>query len=120
MATPASIDAYIANAPVEVRPALAAIYATVRRLAPLAQERISYQMPAFFLDGPLVYFGAFKKHIGLYPPVVDPELQSQCARYAGPKCNLQFPLSEPLPLALIEKIVAARLTENRARKSAQA
>ena len=50
----------------------------------------------------------------------DPELQAQCARYAGPKCNLQFPLDEPVPLALIEKIVAARLAENRARKSAQA
>jgi uncharacterized protein YdhG (YjbR/CyaY superfamily) len=96
-----------------------AIDTTVRRLAPQAQERISYQMPAFFLDGPLIYFGAFKKHIGVYPPVADPELQTQCARYTGPKCNLKFPLGEPLPLALIEKIVAARLAENRARKSAQ-
>ncbi len=120
MTAPVSIEAYIANAPVEVRPALLAIYAAVRRVAPQAQERISYQMPAFFLDGPLIYFGAFKKHIGLYPPVVDSDLRAQCARYAGPKCNLQFPLDEPVPLALIEKIVAARLAENRARKSAQA
>lgn len=67
-------------------------------------------MPAFFQGKKaLVYFGAFKRHIGLYPPVRQPSLLAQVARYAGPKGNLQFPLSEPMPHALISQIVRARL-----------
>jgi uncharacterized protein YdhG (YjbR/CyaY superfamily) len=70
-------------------------------------------MPAFFLGGVLVYFAAFKKHVGLYPPVRDKSLKPLVARYAGPRGNLQFPLSEPIPLALIAKIVKARIKELR-------
>jgi len=77
MAVASTIDAYIASAQVEVRPVLEAIRATVRKAAATAQERISYGMPAFFLDGALVYFGAFKSHIGFYPPVRDPSLQAR-------------------------------------------
>lgn len=112
-----TIDEYIASARVEVRPVLAAIRAAVREAAPNAEERISYGMPAFFLDGALVYFAAFKKHIGFYPPVREKSLQRLTVRYAGPKGNLQFPLSEPMPLALIAKIVKARILENAARKA---
>jgi uncharacterized protein YdhG (YjbR/CyaY superfamily) len=112
MPTPATTDEYIAAAPAEVQPVLQAIRATIRQAAPLAQERISYRMPAFFLGKKaLVYFGAFKQHIGLYPPVRQPSLLAQVARYAGPKGNLQFPLSEPMPHALISQIVRARLQE---------
>lgn len=69
-------------------------------------------MPAFFQDKKaLVYVGAFKQHIGLYPPVRQPSLLAQVERYAGPKGNLQFPLSEPMPHALICQIVSARLQE---------
>ena len=96
---------------------LIAIRATVKKAAPKAEERISYRMPAFFLDGALVYFAAFKKHIGFYPPVRDKLLQSQTVKYAGPKGNLKFPLSEPMPLALITKIVKSRIKENASRKS---
>lgn len=96
---------------------LAAIRATVKKAAPNAEERISYRMPAFFQDGALVYFAAFKKHVGFYPPVRDKVLLSQLVKYAGPKGNLKFPLSEPMPLALIVKIVKARIKENAARKS---
>jgi len=117
MSSPKSIDDYIASAPEAVRPVLEAVRATVRKAAPAAEERISYRMPAFFLDGALVYFAAFKKHIGLYPPVQDVSLKPLLARYAGPKGNLQFPLSQPMPHALIAKIVKARIKENRARKS---
>ena len=116
MTPPRTVDDYIASAPVEVRAVLEAVRATVRKAAPMAQERISYGMPAFFLDGALVYFGAFKKHIGFYPPVRDPSLQALVSRYAGPKGNLQFPLSEPMPHALITRLVEARIKENRDRR----
>ncbi len=112
MPAPTTIDEYMATAPAEVQPVLQAIRATIRQAAPLAQERISDRMPAFFQGKKaLVYFGAFKQHIGLYPPVRQPSLLTQVARYAGPKGNLQFPLSEPMPHALISQIVRARLQE---------
>ena len=117
MSSPESIDQYIASAPEEVRPVLEGIRATVRKAAPDAEERISYRMPAFFLEGALVYFAAFKKHIGLYPPVRDEKLKVALSKYAGPKGNLQFPLSEPMPHALITKVVQARIKENLARKA---
>jgi uncharacterized protein YdhG (YjbR/CyaY superfamily) len=113
MTAPRNIDAYIASSPPEVQPILKAIRATVRKAAPAAEERISYRMPAFFQGGVLIYFAAFKKHIGLYPPVRDRTLKPLVARYAGPKGNLQFPLSRPIPLSLIGKIVKARVKELR-------
>lgn len=120
MAGPRSIDEYIASSPEEVRPILESVRATVRKAAPQAEERISYHMPAFFLDEALVYFAAFKKHIGLYPPVRDEKLKPLLAKYAGPKGNLQFSLSEPMPHHLIAKVVKVRIKESRARKSAAA
>jgi uncharacterized protein YdhG (YjbR/CyaY superfamily) len=111
MAVPQSVDAYIASSPPEVQSILEAIRLTVRKAAPGAEERISYRMPAYFLDGVLVYFAAFKRHIGFYPPVHDKSLKPLITRYAGPKGNLQFPLSEPIPHALIAKIVKARIKE---------
>ena len=112
MSTPKSIDEYIAAAPEEVRPILESIRATVRNAAPDAEERISYRMPAFFQDGVLVYFAAFKSHIGLYPPVRDEALLPLVEKFAGPKGNLKFPLSDPIPLGLIKRIVTARIKEN--------
>lgn len=117
MNTPQSIDEYIASAPAEVRQVLEDVRATIRKAAPRAEERISYRMPAFFQDGALVYFAAFKKHVGLYPPVRDPSLVPALQRYAGPKGNLQFPLSEPIPHALITRVVKARIKESQARKA---
>ncbi len=117
---PETIDDYIALRPAEVQEILAKIRATVRKAAPDAEERISYRMPAYFLDGALVYFAAFKNHIGFYPPVHDEALQPKLAKYAGPKGNLQFPLTEPIPYPLITKIVKARIKENLARKAAKA
>ncbi len=66
---PATIDDYIAGFPTDVRSILQKIRLTVREAAPQAEEKIAYKMPAFALDGDLIYFAAFKKHIGLYPPV---------------------------------------------------
>lgn len=117
---PSAIDDYIASMPEEVRPVLEAVRATVRKAAPQAEERISYRMPAFFQAGALVYFAAFKQHIGFYPPVHDEALRPLLAKYAGPKGNLKFPLSEPMPHALIARIVKARLRQNAARRPARA
>ncbi|MDR3389370.1 MAG: DUF1801 domain-containing protein [Rudaea sp.] len=119
MSAAKTIDEYIASSPAEVQPVLEAIRATVRKAAPAAEERISYGMPAFFLGRGLVYFAAFKKHIGFYPPVRDKSLKPLLSRYSGPKGNLQFPLSEPVPHALIAKIVKARIKECRAVKVAK-
>lgn len=112
---PATVDEYIDAFAPEVRAILQKLRSTVREAAPGAEERISYRMPAFFQDGVLVYFAAFKKHIGLYPPVRDPKLSKAIEPYAGPKGNLQFPLDRTLPYALIRRIVKSRLRENRQR-----
>jgi len=110
------IDEYIAAFPPELQAILKEIRRTVRKSAPQAQEKISYRMPAFFLDGVLVYFAAFKMHIGLYPPVKGaPKLPKNLARYRGPKGNLKFPLNEPIPYALIGRIVKARVKERQER-----
>ena len=106
------IDAYIKAFPPDVRAILRTIRATVRTAAPDAAERISYRMPAFFQDGVLIYFAAFKRHIGVFPPVSDEKLRAAVAKYAGPKGNLQFPLTEAMPYALIARIVKARLRHN--------
>jgi uncharacterized protein YdhG (YjbR/CyaY superfamily) len=106
---------YIRGFPAPVQVVLRAVRAAARAAAPEAEERISYRMPALFQDGVLLYYAAFKKHIGLFPPVADPALRLQAARYMGPKGNLQLPLNEPMPLALIGAIVRARLQANRSK-----
>ena len=93
----------------------------VTEAVPGAEEKISYRMPAFALNGILVYFAAFKKHIGLFPPVRgDRKLVAEAAAYAGPKGNLQFPLNRPIPYALIRKIVKHRAKENSKKTRASA
>ena len=111
--TPRNIDEYITSFPPDVGAILEKIRLTIRKAAPAAQETISYKMPTFTLSGTLVHFAAFKKHIGFYPPVHEKSLKPLVARYAGPKGNLQFPLCEPIPHALIARIVKARVRERR-------
>ena len=114
---PATIDEYIASFPPEIRTILEKIRQTIHQAAPKAQEAISYKMPAFTLNGTLVYFAAFKKHIGFYPPVRgDAKLAEAIAPYAGEKGNLRFPLNQPIPYALIAKIVKHRAKQNEQRK----
>jgi uncharacterized protein YdhG (YjbR/CyaY superfamily) len=115
-ATPATVDEYIAGFPADVQAVLRAVRDTVRKAAPLAEERISYRMPALFQDGAVVYYGAFKNHLGVFPPVEDPALLAQVAPYAGPKGNLRFPYRQPLPHALLAAIVQARVRSNAASK----
>jgi uncharacterized protein YdhG (YjbR/CyaY superfamily) len=110
------IDQYIANLPTEVQVVLEKVRQTIRDAAPLARETISYAMPAFKQHGILVYFAAWTKHIGLYPPISgNKTLERAIARYAGPKGNLQFPLNEPIPYDLIEKIVKLRVKQDSAK-----
>ena len=114
---PKNMDEYIAACAPEVRSILERIRRTVRNAVPDAQETISYRMPTFTLHGVLVHFAAFKKHIGFYPPVRgDAKLQKAIATYAGEKGNLQFPLDQPIPYGLIERIVKHRAKQNSARR----
>lgn len=110
------VDKYIAKFDPDVRDVLQKVRETIRAAAPEAIEVISYQMPAFKLKGILVYFAAWKKHIGLYPPISGDEvIEKAVARYAGPKGNLQFPLDEPIPYKLIARIVKLRVKQNEAK-----
>ena len=115
---PKTIDEYIAGFSPEIQAILQKIRMTVNKAAPDAKEKISYRIPTFTLNGSLVYFAAFKNHIGFYPPVRgDAKLMKEIAIYAGEKGNLKFPLDEPIPYALISKIVKARAKENEERMS---
>lgn len=112
-AVPASIDEYIAASPPAARAVLKEIRRVIRAAAPEAEEIISYRMPAFRLNGILVYFAAFKSHIGLFPPVSgDAGLEKALKPHAGPKGNLRFPLDRPIPYALIRRIVRFRVRQN--------
>jgi uncharacterized protein YdhG (YjbR/CyaY superfamily) len=107
------IEEYISQLPADVQAILQQVRETIRHAAPDAKEIISYQMPAFKQHGILVYFAAWKQHIGLYPPISgDMALEKAVARYAGPKGNLQFPLDKPMPLDLIERIVKLRVKQD--------
>ncbi len=111
--TAQDVDAYIARFPTDVQEILEKIRQTIRAAAPEAKEIISYQMPAFHQHGNLVYYAAWKKHIGFYPPITEnEELRQEAAVYAGEKGNLQFPLDQPMPLELISRIVKQRVKEN--------
>jgi uncharacterized protein YdhG (YjbR/CyaY superfamily) len=117
---PSGIDEYIAEFPPEVQAILAKIRATVAAAAPGAKELISYRMPAFAQDGILVYFAAFKNHIGLFPPVSgDAGIEKAIAPYAGPKGNLKFPLDRPIPYGLIRRIALLRVKQNQAKAAAR-
>ena len=117
---PATIDDYIQASPPGVRPILERIRRTVRSAAPEATEVISYRMPAFKLHGILIYFAAFKNHIGLFPPVKgDPKLLKAAAPYAGEKGNLRFPLDEPIPYELIKRIVLHRIAQSASKPTAK-
>jgi uncharacterized protein YdhG (YjbR/CyaY superfamily) len=111
--TPKTIDEYITTFPKEVQEVLEKIRMTIRKTAPGAQETIKYQMPTFLLEGNLVYFAAFKRHIGFYPPVKGlVKLKDELSVYEGPKGSLLFPLDKPIPYDLISEIVKFRVLEN--------
>ena len=115
---PQTVEEYVAALPSDARSAFEQVRAAVRKAAPLAEERMSYRMPTFFQNGVVVHIGAFKQHIGLFPPVRgDATLEKALVKYVGEKGNLRFPLDEPMPLALITRIVKHRVKQNAARKT---
>jgi uncharacterized protein YdhG (YjbR/CyaY superfamily) len=112
--TPNPMDDYIAGFPDDVRAMLESIRQTIRREAPEARETIKYQMPTFVLNGNLIHFAAFKKHIGLYPaPREAAEFQAELSAYGGEKDAVRFPLDQPIPLELIGRIVRFRVEQRR-------
>jgi uncharacterized protein YdhG (YjbR/CyaY superfamily) len=104
------IDEYIAGFPPNVQKALQKIRMTIRKAAPDAQETIKYQMPTFTLNGNLIHFAAYKKHIGVYPvPRGVAEFKDELSAYEGEKSTARFPLDEPIPFDLIGRIVKYRV-----------
>lgn len=103
-----SHDDYFATLPPEARKRLGEIQAKVESLVPTAERCIAYNMPAYRDGRVFFYFAAFKKHVGIYPPVTaDAALIAELAPFRGPKGNLQFPLAAPLPLDLIGRVAVA-------------
>ncbi|MCO6453665.1 MAG: DUF1801 domain-containing protein [Caldilineales bacterium] len=101
-----TIDDYFETASPEALPILQEIRELVPRLVPAAQETISYQMPAFRLKRVFFFFAAFKKHIGIYPPVNgDDDLMQALQPYSNEKGNLKFPLNQPMPYDLIGRVI---------------
>jgi uncharacterized protein YdhG (YjbR/CyaY superfamily) len=117
-----SIDEYIGTFPEDIQALLEAVRATIKAAAPDAQETISYQMPTFVLNGHLVYFAAWKNHIGLYPASggVPEAFKDELAKYERTKGTIKFPISQPLPLDLISRIVQFRVSGNLNRAAAKA
>lgn len=108
-----SIEEYIAAFPPEVQAKLAEMRAVIQAAAPEAVEKISYQMPTFYLKGNLVHFAAHQKHIGFYPaPSGIEAFQAELAIYKSSKGAVQFPLDQPLPVELIGRMVRFRVAEN--------
>lgn len=116
-----TIDEYINSLPEAVQPVVQALREAIKEEAPAAVETISYNMPTFNLNGSYsVYFAAWKNHIALYPtsPALEAALP-ELSTYVSGKGTIQFPLAQPLPLPLIHKIVAFRLTESQEKKESK-
>lgn len=113
MNKPDNIDEYIASFPEDIQKILQEVRETIQKTAPEATEKISYALPTFYLQGNLVHFAAFTSHIGFYAlPSGNREFQEELSKYKTGKGSIQFPLNEPMPLALITKIVKFRVKEN--------
>lgn len=112
-----TIDEFIEHYPAEIQSLLEQARAAIRKSAPGATEKICYGIPTFVLNGNLVHFAAYNKHIGFYPTSSGIQaFQKELAGYSCSKGTVQFPLNEPLPLDLIEKIVKFRVQENLSKK----
>lgn len=113
MKKPADFTEYIENFPPPTQKILKQIRTTIKKAAPNAEETISYGMPAFKLNGPLVYFAGYPKHIGLYAtPSGHSAFKKELAKYKQGKGSVQFPIDEPMPTKLITQIVKFRVKEN--------
>jgi uncharacterized protein YdhG (YjbR/CyaY superfamily) len=112
-----TIDQYIATFPPNIQAILQQIRQAIHETAPDAEETISYQMPAFKQNGVLVYFAAFKDHIGFFPTGSGVEaFKDKLSSYKTSKGTIQFPLDKPVPLDLVKEIVHFRVSENLKKK----
>ena len=109
-----SIDEYISACPAETHERLQAIRAEIKRLAPEAKEKISYQIAAFELNGKnIIHFAGWKKHISLYPiPAGDEAFEAAASKYADGKGTMKFPLDMPMPMKLVTKVIKLHLAQN--------
>ena len=113
MAEFSSFDEYIGSFPVNVQQKLTELRTLIKALAPDATEKISYQMPTFYLNGNLVHFAAYSKHIGFYPtPSGITNFKKDLSNFKHAKGSIQFPIEDPLPIELITRIVNFRVKEN--------
>ena len=111
--TATTIDEYIAGFPADIQAILHQLRATVKAAAPDAEESISYAMPTFKYHGILVYFAAFKNHIGFYAtPNGNDAFRKELSVYKTGKGSIQFPLDQPMPLDLITQMVQFKVAEN--------
>lgn len=111
-----NIDDYIASFPKDVQKVLESVRQTIKKAAPLATEKISYQMPTFYLNGNLVHFAACKGHLGFYPtpsPIL--AFKKDLSNYVCTKGSVHFLYGNPLPIKLIQKIVLFRVKQNLAK-----
>lgn len=110
-----TIDEYISQFPPEVQEILTTLRKVIKESAPNAEEKISYQMPTFALQGNLVHFAVHKNHIGFYPaPSGIDAFKQELSKYKGAKGSVQFPIEKTLPYELISEIVKFRVAENTA------
>lgn len=119
--TPTNIDEYIAGFPVDIQLILDQVRSTIKQAATDAEESIGYGMPAYKAYGkPLVYFAAFKNHIGFYAtPSGHAEFAKELSKYKQGKGSVQFPIDQPMPLTLIAQIVEFRVIENQEKAKAK-
>jgi len=120
MTAPLSVDDYIASAPEPVQPMLNDLRNTIRSAAPQADERLSYGMPSYHLNGRLAYFQAHARHIGLYAFNAEDARAVGLEQYMTAKSTLRFPLDQPLPLAAIRNLIERRVKTTDARGGAKA
>jgi uncharacterized protein YdhG (YjbR/CyaY superfamily) len=108
-----TIDEYVATFPENVQNILEELRQAIRESAPEAEEAISYQMPAFKLNGILVWFAAFKNHVGFYPKTSAIEaFKEELSSYEISKGTIRFPINKPIPFDLVKKIVRYRVKQN--------
>ena len=118
--TPKDIDEYIASFPMNIQEILEELRMTIGKAAPDAKETIKYGIPTFTLEGNLVHFAAFQKHIGFYPtPTGIEKFKNELSAYEGAKGSVKFPLAKPIPFDLIGRIVTFRVKENMERAEAK-
>ena len=115
--TAISIDDYIDRFPKEVQELLTRMRRTIKKAAPKSEEAISYGIPSFKLEGNLVWFAGYKRHIGFYPgSTAITAFQKELSIYKRAKGSVQFPVDKPLPLALVNRIVKFRVKQNLSKK----